>query len=522
MYSTSRTTMTATILGAVLAATLHAESVTMSERELAAKIKGGWAGQMIGVVVGAPTEFKAQGVLYDKPLDWDAAKINGALDQDDLYVEMTFARVLDDEGLDAPSASFAKAFGASKYRLWHANLMGRINVRNGIMPPESGSPKYNIHADDIDFQIEADFIGLMCPGLPATSNLYCDRVGHVMNYGDGVYGGMFIDAMYAAAFIEKDISKVIEAGLAVVPTESQFYKAIRDAVSYHKESPDDLDAAWRKFEKHWANTDVCAEGALKPFDIDAKTNAAYVALGLLYGKGDLKKTIECAIRSGQDSDCNASSAAGILGAMNGYEWLPEDWRKGIEKIGDEKFRYTEYSFNSICESTLKRARKLIVQAGGKIDGGTVTLVRQEPKRAALEQWKQDRPLARVGVDDARFKYTGEWKQDKKHRMSNQAGDRAELAFEGTGAMIYGTYADDQGFAEILVDGKPERKANMYFDHKAFERGPRTHEGLFHIMGLPRGKHTLSVIVTGEKDPRGKDALITVSGAVIYDGPEPDR
>ena len=34
----------------------------------------------------------------------------------------------------------------------------------------SGHPKYNIHANDIDFQIEADFIGLMSPGLPQESN----------------------------------------------------------------------------------------------------------------------------------------------------------------------------------------------------------------------------------------------------------------------------------------------------------------------------------------------------------------
>jgi hypothetical protein len=37
----------------------------------------------------------------------------------------------------------------------------------------------------------------MCPGLPRESNRYCDRVGRVMNYGDGLYGGMFVCGMYA-------------------------------------------------------------------------------------------------------------------------------------------------------------------------------------------------------------------------------------------------------------------------------------------------------------------------------------
>ena len=41
-----------------------------------------------------------------------------------------------------------------------------------------------------------------------------------MNYGDGVYGGMVLTAMYTAAFYEKDPEKIVRAGLAVVPPES--------------------------------------------------------------------------------------------------------------------------------------------------------------------------------------------------------------------------------------------------------------------------------------------------------------
>lgn len=509
------------VLSATSGAVSAAGTITMTQRELLDRIKGGWAGQMIGVVVAGPTEFKAQSELYTKPLDWTASKIGDALDQDDLYVEMTFARVLDKEGLDAPAASFAKAFAASEYRLWHANFCGRLNVRNGIMPPESGHPKHNIHADDIDFQIEADFIGLMCPGMPVMSNLYCDRVGHIMNYGDGVYGGMFVAAMYAAAFVEKDVEKVLQAGLAVIPTESLFHRAVSDAIAFHREFPDDLDAAWAKFEKKWVNRDLCPEGVLKPYDIDAKVNSAYIALGLLYGKGDLQKTITSAVRCGQDSDCNASSVAGVLGAMYGWEWIPADWRGELEKVQDDKFKFTEYSFRTICESSLKNALALVKRAGGTVDGDTVAIVRQAPKRAPLEQWKQDKPVARVGPDDPRFEYQGTWVKDKELRTSKAAGDRVEFTFEGTGAMIFGTYADDQGIAEVLLDGQLQGKVNMYHNWKALRRGPRDFESLFHIMGLPRGVHRLTVVVSGDKGPQAEAANVTVSGAVVYDGPEPE-
>ena len=52
----------------------------------------------------------------------------------------------------------------------------------------------------------------------------------------------------------------------------------------------------------------------KPFNIDAKLNGAYVALGLLYGAGDFDATLRIATRAGQDSDCNPASAGGTLGS----------------------------------------------------------------------------------------------------------------------------------------------------------------------------------------------------------------
>ena len=44
--------------------------------------------------------------------------------------------------------------------------MARYNLLRGLAPPASGHWHNNPDADDIDFQIEADFIGLMSPGLP--------------------------------------------------------------------------------------------------------------------------------------------------------------------------------------------------------------------------------------------------------------------------------------------------------------------------------------------------------------------
>jgi len=272
------------------------------------KIRGGWAGQMIGVSYGAPTEFHARGEIYSEEIKWSPEMISNSVNQDDLYVEMTFAEVMDSKGLKASTEDYGEMFKNSKYNLWHANAAARRLLNYGIKAPMSGHPRYNPHANDIDFQIESDFIGLMTPGLPQESNKYADRVGRVMNYGDGVYGGMFFGGMYSSAFFETDVRRIVEKGLACIPARSRYGLIIRDVLDWSSQNPGNWQKTWQLIEDKWDGDDPCPNGALVEFNIDASINGAYVALGLLYGKGDFARTLEVSTRAGQDSDCNPSSA----------------------------------------------------------------------------------------------------------------------------------------------------------------------------------------------------------------------
>ena len=103
----------------LLAATTmtQAETRTLSRAVLQDKIRGGWAGQMIGVAYGAPTEFKSNGKIGDWNLEWKAGMLENTIHQDDLYVEMTFAKVMDDLGLNAKSRDYGRAFRDSQYNL---------------------------------------------------------------------------------------------------------------------------------------------------------------------------------------------------------------------------------------------------------------------------------------------------------------------------------------------------------------------------------------------------------------------
>ena len=107
---------------------------------------------MIGVSFGAPTEFRFRQQINEGELPkWTIDSVSNAIDQDDLYVDMTFAKVLDVKGLDATTDDFGAMFRDAKYQLWHANLGARRALKRGVKAGLSGSPKYNSHANDIDF-----------------------------------------------------------------------------------------------------------------------------------------------------------------------------------------------------------------------------------------------------------------------------------------------------------------------------------------------------------------------------------
>ena len=363
------------------------------------KMKAGWVGQMAGVGWGGPTEFKFKGEIIpeDKMPQWKPELIN-QFKQDDIYVEMTFLRTLELYGFDCSIRQAGIDFANSGYRLWHANRNGRDNLRKGIAPPDSGHPEFNTHADDIDYQIEADYAGLISPGLPNVAIKLGEKFGRLMNYGDGLYGGQFVGGMYAEAFFADDMEKIVEAGLKCIPKDSQFAECIRDVLAWYRQNPNDWEKTWQLIEeKYQDNPDYrrfsCDKG---DFNIDAKINGAYIVMGLLYGRGDPDKTIIISTRCGQDSDCNPSNAGGILFTTIGFENLPDKFKSALNPEG--KFSHTPYNFPTLVEVSEKLVRQAVKRAGGQMgknaEGKEVFIIPvQKPKPTRLEQCWEAGPVA---------------------------------------------------------------------------------------------------------------------------------
>jgi hypothetical protein len=494
---------------------------TIKPEVLKDKIAGGWAGKMIGVTYGAPTEFRAQGKIFGDSIKWKPSDIKGSIWQDDLYVQLTFLMSMDKFGIDAPAKKFQEMFAKAGYPLWHANMQARKNYYDSIFVPASGSPEYNLHADDIDFQIEADYIGFMCPGMPNSASAIADKIGHIMNYGDGVYGGIFVGALYSEAYFESDIPKIIEKALLSIPKESDYYRTIQDVIILHKQFPSDWQSAWKELGNKYGDVHICAAGST--FNIDAKLNGAYIIMGLLYGEGDPAKTLEITTRCGQDSDCNPSNAMAVLGVIKGFSGLPAEMQNGVRSVGDSIFINTTYSFNTAVKSTYNYALKLITKDGGVVTDSKITVKTQLPVASQVEVSFPNLVFdKKVSVFDTKaWAFKGKWntfevkdgnsKSVKQSLFAEKSGDELEIVFSGTGISLEGNWYKDGGKADVYLDGTLNRSIDTYYN---FANQQHT-ESIWHVLNLPPGDHKVRVVVKGEKRPESAGTRVYIVSATIF-------
>jgi hypothetical protein len=477
------------------------KEVKISKKVLTDKIRGAWAGQVIGCTYGGPTEFKYPTIINPEiDIPWNEHIIKWWYDNvpglyDDVYMDLTFVEVFDKEGLDAPVQSFAKAFAEAGYPLWHANLQARYNIRDGLEPPLTGYWENNPHADDIDFQIEADYAGIMSPGMPNTAAHYTDEIGHIMNYGDGWYGGVYIAAMYSLAFVNDDVEYIVKEALNTIPEKSRYYKAMADVYRWYKKYPNNWEFTWTLVNKKYGFDVGCPDGVYNHFNIDAVLNSAYVVMGLLYGRKNFYRTIDIATRCGADSDCNPASAAGILGTILGFEAIPEYWKKPVYEVEDMNFKYTDISLNKTYKMSYNHALKVIALNGGTVNEDEVVVKLQKPAPVRFEQ-----------------SFEGHWPVEVRN-IRQYIGRLNDIGFEGNGIVVKYSFVRARNYkhpgyiaeVEAYVDGKISKTVKLPID------GNGVAKEIFYKYNLPVGPHSISFKWLNKEN--GVDIII--NSAIIY-------
>ena len=102
--------------------------------------------------------------------------------------------------------------------------------------------------------------------------------------------------------------------------------------------------------------------------------------------------------------------------------------------------------------------------------------------------------------------TGAYRGD--NHWTNTAGDTVTIRFKGTGIQYCGAKAPGHGIAAFSVDGGEEELVDLYQAQRQDQLV------LFEVQDLEYGEHTLTVRVTGEKNPAATDSFVVADQVVI--------
>ena len=195
--------------------------------------------------------------------------------------------------------------------------------------------------------------------------------------------------------------------------------------------------------------------------------------------------MEIATRCGQDSDCNPSSAAGVLGVMLGYERIPETCK------AESRPRRHEVRFHRLL---LQRHREVHrgpraqdhPRPGGRWTPRRCVIPVQAPKAPPLEQWDPGLS-ARVELSAAAWSWTGGWVADTMSDWSSWAvrraggpGDEATLVVRRHGCRYLRHDGPGRGRADVYLDGAKAGEIDAWIPERTFD------SDYWHVTGLAHG------------------------------------
>lgn len=312
----------------------------MEQVKLVEKMYAGFLGMCAGIRLGAPVEptcwtFERIKEVYGTIDHYTKSYKNFAAD-DDSNGPVFFIRALKDyaqnremtaEDVGNAWLDFAREgigmfwWGGDQVSTEHTAF---LNLKKGMKAPESGSVAVNgeIMAEQIGGQIFIDTWGMLFPNDPEKAADYAEKAASVSHDQNGLYGARFMAACVSAAFSAETITEIIEKGMSVIPADSLYMNLIQEVLAFYHQEPHDFEKCRQFLEDNWGYDKYTGVCHIIP-------NAGICVLALLYGEGDLARTIEIATMCAWDTDCNAGNVGTILGVFNGLAGVPRKYREPI-------------------------------------------------------------------------------------------------------------------------------------------------------------------------------------------------
>lgn len=302
-----------------------------------------WLGMTAGGALGLPLE------------NWSAERIAAEHGEIRFYVTHPPSTLNDDSTFQVLNLHALEQYGPrlDSWQLaleWVAHLTTALtaegvalsNLRRGLCPPETASED-NPFAEWVGAAMRAEVWGLLAPARPNLACRYALRDAAISHGGNGIYGALFVAALVSSAFVQHDIVELIRTALLFVPPRSRLAELVRHSFRWRAQCAD-----WRAALARYGD-EYHAYGTTPYGHAHVFPCLASALIALLYGGGDLQRSMCIAAMCGGDTDFAPALVGAVLGLWSGSAGIPERWRAPLGDgfdtlaVGMERLRYDEFA-----------------------------------------------------------------------------------------------------------------------------------------------------------------------------------
>ncbi len=383
-----------------------AQPVVLDEAVYADRLRAMWMAECIANWTGLKTEACRQEAPFLTDADWNTAVCNGWLDfntyanpwgaDDDTDIEYVYLHAL--ANASRPGGVAATTLSPIEIRdawtthinrmIWVSNAKARALFDRGMLPPATSLAPANRDRLMIDAQLTTEFFGALAPGAPAKALDMADLPIATTASGYAAHASQFYAVLYALApLVPADLSgrdKVIwlvDHARDAIPDQSKAADVIDLCLQDFLENPDANN--WERTRDLVAQryqVNAAANGFVFRAWYESSVNLAGGVIALLYGQGDLSRTIQIGAMSGWDSDNGTATMGGLVGLMIGTDAVRAEFpgrtlsdNYWISRTRDNMPDYVsdtgnvEDTFTLMAQRMLAIVRQATIEAGGVVD-----------------------------------------------------------------------------------------------------------------------------------------------------------
>lgn len=224
--------------------------------------------------------------------------------------------------------------------LWVSNQKAFDLMKEGILPPETGSPNKNEFFEMIDAQLSTEIFGLFAPARPDIALKMAHLPIQTTAREEAELISEFYVIMHSLAS-KTDSNKTISQQIFWMANQAREFLPDTSYAAHMFDYTQNLyesgipweqtrDSIYYRYQvRQEDGYDITSKNLYGNGCFAAGINFAASLVSLFYGEGDFRKTIKIGTLTGWDSDNPTATWGGLIGFMIGKE--------GIEKAFDRKF-----------------------------------------------------------------------------------------------------------------------------------------------------------------------------------------